>query len=107
MRPDLPLNRVWSTQLAEVVNACWQQDPELRPPFMKIDADVQVLRNRFGLEGEGEGEGEQSRQSPNPPSALLSPIELPFSRKSPDMHPMPLPILPRKFPLIKQTKDTK
>ncbi len=84
MRPEPPLQRVWSTQLSQILHACWHHDPSVRPPFMKIDHDVQALRARFGSD---------LKESPVPPRRKE--LEDMHSRKSPDMHPIPLPILPR------------
>ena len=44
MRPEPPLQRVWSQQLSEILHLCWHRDPTMRPPFFKIDQDVQKLR---------------------------------------------------------------
>lgn len=89
MRPELPLNRVWSPQLADIVSACWQQNPGLRPPFSKIEVDMQALRDSLG----------EAKESPKTPSARLSPLETPSAQTSPDMRPVPLPILPREWSL--------
>ncbi|TCD62464.1 hypothetical protein EIP91_006834 [Steccherinum ochraceum] len=80
-RPDLPLTRSWSPQLAIIVNSCWDRDPDARPPFMQIEVDLHSLRK---------GSGSDIRESPLPPP----PSELLDTRKSPDMHPVPLPLLP-------------
>ncbi|KAI0632558.1 hypothetical protein C8Q77DRAFT_1058832 [Trametes polyzona] len=82
MRPELPLHRVWSPQLAEILHACWHRDPAVRPSFAKIDHDVQQLRARFGAD---------VKESPVPPRRAE--LEM-HARKSPDMHPIPLPLLP-------------
>ncbi|CDO74643.1 hypothetical protein BN946_scf184944.g2 [Trametes cinnabarina] len=50
MRPEPPLQRVWSAQLAEILHACWHRNPAVRPPFTKIDHDVQELRARYGAD---------------------------------------------------------
>lgn len=84
MRPEPPLQRLWSTQLSEILHSCWHRDPSVRPPFMKIDHDVQALRARFGSD---------IKESPIPPRRIE--LEDMRSRKSPDMHPIPLPLLPR------------
>ncbi|KAL1938386.1 hypothetical protein VTO73DRAFT_11626 [Trametes versicolor] len=83
MRPEPPLQRLWSTQLSEILHSCWHRDPSVRPPFMKIDHDVQALRARFGSD---------IKESPIPPRRIE--LEDMRSRKSPDMHPIPLPLLP-------------
>ena len=89
MRPDLPLSRVWSGQLAEVIRACWSRSPALRPSFAKVDADIQQLRRRIGND---------TKESPVPPrSPELRELS---TRKSPDMHPIPLPLLPREYTLF-------
>lgn len=103
MRPEPPLQRLWSTQLSEILHSCWHRDPSVRPPFMKIDHDVQALRARFGSD---------IKESPIPPRRIE--LEDMRSRKSPDMHPIPLPLLPRKFfasrsriaPLTRYTQRT-
>ena len=83
MRPELPLGRAWSSQLLSIVNACWHSDPHVRPPFVQIEVDLHALRKHSGSD---------TKDSPLPPP----PIELLEERKSPDMHPVPLPLLPRK-----------
>ncbi|KAL6299815.1 hypothetical protein BKA93DRAFT_569950 [Sparassis latifolia] len=80
MRPELPLVRVWSSQLGNVIQSCWNVNPTLRPSFSKIEHDIKQIRLHFGAD---------LRESPLP---LKSP-EL-ATRKSPDMHPVPLPLLP-------------
>lgn len=104
MRPEPPLQRLWSTQLSEILHSCWHRDPSARPPFMKIDHEVQALRARFGSD---------IKESPIPPRRIE--LEDMHSRKSPDMHPIPLPLLPREFlasrgrtaPLIHYTQRTR
>ncbi|KAI0364174.1 hypothetical protein BV20DRAFT_956762 [Pilatotrama ljubarskyi] len=83
MRPEPPLQRVWSAQLSEILHACWHRDPAMRPPFAKVDQEVQQLRARFGWD---------VKDSPVPPRK--ADLEEMHSRKSPDMHPIPLPLLP-------------
>ncbi|KAI8992697.1 hypothetical protein BD414DRAFT_481927 [Trametes punicea] len=82
MRPEPPLQRVWSAQLLEILHLCWHRDPAIRPPFTKIDHDVQQIRARYGSD---------IKDSPVPPR--LSEVEEMHTRKSPDMHPIPLPLL--------------
>ncbi|OSC98358.1 hypothetical protein PYCCODRAFT_1480695 [Trametes coccinea BRFM310] len=84
VRPEPPLQRVWSLQLAEMLHACWHRDPAVRPPFAKIDHDVRQLRARYGSD---------VRDSPIPPRHAELEEEM-HARKSPDMHPIPLPLLP-------------
>ncbi|EJF55497.1 kinase-like protein [Dichomitus squalens LYAD-421 SS1] len=74
MRPELPLQRVWSQQLSEILHSCWHCDSTMRPPFFKIDKDVQRLKE-------------------SPASRHLG-LEQMKTRKSPDMHPIPLSLLP-------------
>ena len=84
MRPEPPLQRVWSQQLSEILHACWHRDPAFRPSFTKVDEQVQSLRARYGAD---------MKESPMP---RYSDIEQQIKkRKSPDMHPIPLPLLPR------------
>ncbi|KAI0945901.1 hypothetical protein AcV7_010017 [Taiwanofungus camphoratus] len=84
LRPTVPHVRVWSLQLAEILASCWHRDPSFRPPFSKIEYDVQELRVHFGAD---------VKDSPLPriPEELHEPLS---TRKSPDMHPIPLPPLP-------------
>lgn len=87
MRPDLPLNRIWSPRLKEIVNICWDQDPTVRPLFPEIENRIQALRSTYGEE----------KESPKPPSVHLTPTtETASGQTSPDMRPVPLPNLPRK-----------
>ncbi|KAI0820557.1 hypothetical protein BC628DRAFT_1397178 [Trametes gibbosa] len=83
MRPEMPLQRSWSTQLLEILRLCWHRDPAMRPSFTKIDHEVQTLRAHGGPE---------IKESPIP----LRRVELEemHLRKSPDMHPIALPLLP-------------
>ncbi|KAI8992712.1 hypothetical protein BD414DRAFT_412646 [Trametes punicea] len=48
MRPKLPLQQVWSTELATILHACWHRQPEVRPSFTRIEREVRELRARFG-----------------------------------------------------------
>ncbi|TBU21950.1 hypothetical protein BD311DRAFT_869668 [Dichomitus squalens] len=82
MRPELPLQRVWSQQLSEILHSCWHRDPTMRPPFFKIDKDVQRLRALHGAD---------LKESP---ASRHRGLEQMKARKSPDMHPIPLPLLP-------------
>ena len=84
MRPEPPLQRVWSTQLSDILHACWHRDPAVRPAFTEIDKQVQQLRAKFGAD---------LKESPAPRPSVLD--EQMRTRKSPDMHPIPLPLLPR------------
>ncbi|KAH9926665.1 uncharacterized protein BXZ73DRAFT_78744 [Epithele typhae] len=82
MRPELPLLRVWSSQLSEILGLCWHRDSGLRPSFEKVDKQVQQLRSVYGLD---------LKESPAPRPTELEHLK---TRKSPDMHPIPLPLLP-------------
>ena len=84
MRPEVPLLRMWSQPLSEILRLCWNQDPHVRPSFEEIDRQVQQLRARFGAD---------VKESPVPRHSV---IEKMVKRKSPDMHPIPLPLLPRR-----------
>ncbi|THH30137.1 hypothetical protein EUX98_g4033 [Antrodiella citrinella] len=81
MRPDLPLTRAWSSQFAGIMSTWWDRNPDARPPFVQIEVDLHSLRKKSGSD---------TRESPLPPP----PIDMLESRKSPDMHPVPLPLLP-------------
>ncbi|RPD53297.1 hypothetical protein L227DRAFT_617134 [Lentinus tigrinus ALCF2SS1-6] len=83
MRPEPPLQRVWSQQLSEILHACWHRDPKLRPSFKTVDERVQQLRARYGAD---------LKESPQPRTSELE--QHMKKRKSPDMHPIPLPLLP-------------
>ena len=83
MRPEAPLQRVWSQQLSEILHACWHRDPTHRPAFTRIDEQVQQLRKRYSAD---------MKESPVPRHSELEEMK---KRKSPDMHPVPLPLLPR------------
>ena len=80
MRPEPPLQQVWS----DILHACWHRDPAVRPAFTEIDKQVQQLRAKFGAD---------LKESPAPRPSVLD--EQMRTRKSPDMHPIPLPLLPR------------
>ncbi|KAI0742205.1 hypothetical protein C8Q80DRAFT_1186590 [Daedaleopsis nitida] len=82
MRPEPPLQRVWSQQLSEILHSCWHRDPAHRLPFTQIDEQVQQLRSRYGAD---------LKESPAPRHSELEQMK---KRKSPDMHPIPLPLLP-------------
>ena len=83
MRPELPPLRAWSQQFSEIIRTCWDRNPALRPSFQEVDRQVQRLRAQFGAD---------VKDSPAP---RHSEIEQMKKRKSPDMHPIPLPLLPR------------
>ncbi|KAM5539547.1 hypothetical protein V8D89_006656 [Ganoderma adspersum] len=82
MRPEPPLQRVWSQQLVEILHQCWNRDPAVRPRFAKVDQEVQKLRSHYGAD---------LKESPAPRVSEIQHIK---TRKSPDMHPIPLPLLP-------------
>ncbi|PIL26596.1 transporter [Ganoderma sinense ZZ0214-1] len=82
MRPEPPLQRVWSQQLTDILRQCWDRDPAVRPPFTKVDQEVQKLRAHYGAD---------LKESPAPRVSEIHHIK---TRKSPDMHPIPLPLLP-------------
>ncbi|TFK79567.1 hypothetical protein K466DRAFT_570161 [Polyporus arcularius HHB13444] len=82
MRPEPPLQRVWSQQLVEILHSCWHRDPKFRPSFKAVDERVQQLRARYGAD---------LKDSPLPRNSELEHMK---TRKSPDMHPIPLPLLP-------------
>ena len=50
MRPEPPLQRVWSVQLQEIVHLCWHREPKMRPSFTRIDEQVQRLRAQHGAD---------------------------------------------------------
>ena len=84
MRPEIPIvNQKWAPLFAEIMRTCWRREPAGRPSFAKIVQDIQRVR-QFA--------GGNLTDSPRP---LLH--ELPDERKSPDMHPVPLPPLPREY----------
>ncbi|KAH9915441.1 uncharacterized protein BXZ73DRAFT_106170 [Epithele typhae] len=78
----LLLLRVWSSQLSEILGLCWHRDWGLRPSFEKVDKQVQQLRSVYGLD---------LKESPAPRPTELEHLK---TRKSPNMHPIPLPLLP-------------
>ena len=83
MRPEPPLQRMWSMQLQEIIHLCWHREPNMRPSFTTIDEQVQLLRAKYGAD---------LRESPAPRHSDLEQMN---KRKSPDMHPIALPLLPR------------
>ena len=83
MRPELPLLRVWSQHLSEILRMCWDRNPSMRPTFAEVDKQVQQLRARYGAD---------LKESPAPRRSELERMK---TKKSPDMHPIPLPLLPR------------
>lgn len=70
-----------------MMRACWERDPARRPSFTKIVQHLQELRQlasgNFNF-----------LDSPRPPYHAL--IDEPNS-PSPDIHPIPLPPLPREY----------
>ncbi|KAI0070864.1 hypothetical protein K474DRAFT_1607894 [Panus rudis PR-1116 ss-1] len=82
MRPEIPLGRAWSLQLKEILTLAWHRIPSNRPSFSKIDEDVQKLRAKYGA---------NTKDSPYSPPLDEDHVN---KRKSPPMHPIPLPILP-------------
>ena len=90
MRPEPPLmQRVWSQQLVDILHACWQREPAQRLPFTEIDRQVQQLRAKYGAD---------LKESPYPRQSEVE--QMMKKRKSPDMHPIPLPLLPREYTLF-------
>lgn len=93
MRPEIPIvNQKWAPMFAEIMRACWRRDPVGRPSFAKVVQDFQRLR-QFA--------GGNLVDSPHLPLHEL--IE---ERRSPDMHPVPLPPLPREYTIdVRRRRD--
>lgn len=82
-RPVIPPTRFSTPALQELLRACWQKDPFLRPNFSTVVQELKQLRKSSGL-----------------PEEIVSPkfpewqenegFEFRVSRPSPDMHPIPL-----------------
>ncbi|KAK7677870.1 hypothetical protein QCA50_019182 [Cerrena zonata] len=84
MRPEIPLQRAWSTELNDILRACWNRVPAQRPLFAKVDGQIQALRSKYVAD---------VRDSPMSPTVDLDYDPL-RNRKSPPMHPVDLPLLP-------------
>src|SRR5882762_1678067 len=82
-RPTLAQTRISSPALTNLINACWERDPSLRPSFKRISADFKQLRIKAGSNIE-------EHDSPRPPHAIFE-EPLAQTRPSPDMRPVPLP----------------
>lgn len=89
-RPVIPPTRFSTPALQELLRACWQKDPFMRPNFSTVVQDLKQLRKSSGLPEE--------IVSPKFPEWQESEgFEFRVSRPSPDMHPIPLfPGTPRK-----------
>lgn len=78
LRPEIPAAYPWSKALALVISACWHRSPTSRPPFSRIVSELKNIGLKYNCQ-------------------LLSPLRLPESdplpKKSPDMHPIPIPIV--------------
>lgn len=85
-RPTLPPTRVTTPALTNLLNACWDRDPALRPSFKRIAADLKQLRVKSGSNVE-------ETESPRPKQSELF-ADPPRTRPSPDMRPFPLPNSP-------------
>ncbi|KAK0432782.1 hypothetical protein EV421DRAFT_1457902 [Armillaria borealis] len=82
-RPVIPPTRFSTPALQELLRACWQKDPFMRPNFSAVVQELKQLRKSSGL-----------------PEEIVSPkfpewqenegFEFRVSRPSPDMHPIPL-----------------
>ncbi|KAK0451188.1 uncharacterized protein EV420DRAFT_1561339 [Desarmillaria tabescens] len=81
-RPVIPTTRFSTSALQELLRACWQKDPFLRPNFSAVVQELKQLRKSSGLPEE--------IISPKFPEWQESEFEFRVSRPSPDMHPIPL-----------------
>ncbi|KAF8060214.1 hypothetical protein FPV67DRAFT_1513824 [Lyophyllum atratum] len=93
-RPTVPNTPFNTPLLQDLLRVCWHQDPDVRPSFEKIVVDVKAMRTAFLRDGGGGEEGQ----------VTTSPIviekerqwewnwDLPPSKESPDMRPVPLPV---------------
>ena len=86
MRPEIPdLQRIWMTDLGNILRACWNRTPSQRPLFVKIDDQIQALRSKY-----------VSNVHDTPMSPVVDLDYDPLrNRKSPPMHPVDLPLLAR------------
>ena len=86
-RPTIPDSRFNAPALGELLRACWDNDPAMRPSFNKIVLDIRLLRKSFG------SVEETVQYSPTP--RLSEEYE---SRRSPDLKPFPKHIdIPRAY----------
>lgn len=86
MRPEIPLQRAWSTEIADILRGCWSRIPKERPSFVKIDDEIQTLRAKYHAD---------FKDTPMSPAIDMDYDPL-RNRKSPPMHPVDLPLLARK-----------
>ncbi|KAJ7072080.1 hypothetical protein C8F01DRAFT_1361505 [Mycena amicta] len=83
-RPLVPPSRYNTPALQDLLRACWDQDPFVRPAFSKIVKDVRQLRKNFCG-------STPSQDIPSPRIPQEIDEDMYMSRPSPDMHPIPLP----------------
>jgi hypothetical protein len=96
-RPKIPSTRFSSSALQELLRLCWHHDPTIRPPFTKIVKETKQLR-RAADHPFGGFDDPSSPASPRIPD--WRELDETRTRPSPDMHPVPLPRTPRKFPVV-------
>ena len=65
-RPDLKLVEKEDKELADIIRRCWQEDPELRPPFKELVKffERKVHENNDELAGESDEEDELDEERP-------------------------------------------
>ena len=73
----MPLTAV-SIELSDLIEACWARDPKVRPQFTTIVKEIRKLRGKV-------------RDSPIPQKVKELWADDVHPRKSPDLHPPPLP----------------
>ena len=73
----MPLTAV-SIELSDLIEACWARDPKVRPQFTTIVKEIRKLRGKV-------------RDSPIPQKVKELWADDVHPRKSPDLHPQPLP----------------
>lgn len=95
IRPELPQLRLWSAQLADLINQCWHRTPAMRPSFATLNHELAALRRHFGWAGINEFmDGEAADED----GWIAWIDELDRAQKSPPLLPnAPLPPLAREY----------
>ncbi|KAG2006316.1 TKL/TKL-ccin protein kinase [Coprinopsis cinerea AmutBmut pab1-1] len=82
-RPEIAEDSRFNTPALQVIlKACWNRDPDRRPPFFEVSKDLKRIRQTF-----------ENGDVMDTPKGSLTPLpeEQPPSSPSPDMKPLPLP----------------
>ncbi|KAJ4490744.1 hypothetical protein J3R30DRAFT_3277483 [Lentinula aciculospora] len=95
-RPDVPPTCFTTPDLIDLIHSCWATNPLNRPLFSKVATDLKSLREKLvvSLAVDGGDIIDLDLRSPQPQEQheLTNQLQHPRSIRSPDMHPIQLPL---------------